>query len=91
MVDKSSPESADNYQGVLWPLSAEYRLAVCKHGIQWLVQKRYKTAMGYAWRSISYHRTKEALFFRIFSKSRPIPICSSVLALLNGLPDRIEN
>lgn len=71
---------------VLFPLSQNFRLA--RDDIQWIVERRVGKSERF--QPISFHRHKEGLLFRLFSKTRPIEIHPNALSLINGLPDRID-
>lgn len=55
-------EEADRYRGELFR-HGNLRVAVCRDGIQWLLQRRrgVKTVGGAAWRTIAYCVTRKAL------------------------------
>lgn len=54
-------ESAENYAIIIF-VSANYRVIVCRDGIQWIIQnRRGKSGAGARWRSISYCTTRKAL------------------------------
>lgn len=55
-------EEADRYRGELFRYG-NLRVAVCRDGIQWLLQRRRgtKTLGGAAWRTIAYCVTRKAL------------------------------
>ncbi|MEE9906693.1 hypothetical protein LWV33_03155 [Brucella intermedia] len=66
---------------VLFPLSQNFRLA--SDGIQWIVERR--VGDGERFIPISFHRHKEGLLFRLFSKTRPIDIDAAALPLIAAL------
>lgn len=55
-------ETADGYAGELFR-SGRYRVAVCRDGLQWLFQRQrpVKEAVGAAWDTLVYCRSREAL------------------------------
>lgn len=55
-------EEADDYHAVVAQLSDEWRVIVCRAGIQWILQHRAGERHGRArWTGRSYCRTSEAL------------------------------
>ncbi len=55
-------EEADNYRGELFR-HGKYRVAECRDGIQWLLQRQSgaRTVGGARWRSLAYCTTRNAL------------------------------
>jgi hypothetical protein len=54
-------ESADHYESVVFT-DANYRVIVCRDGIQWIIQhRRGKSGAGARWRSCKYCVTRKAL------------------------------
>ncbi len=55
-------EEADNYRGEVFR-HGDFRVAVCRDGIQWLFQRRRatRTVGGAAWRTLGYCVTRKAL------------------------------
>ena len=55
-------EEADNYRGELFR-HGTYRVAECRDGIQWLLQRQSgaRTVGGARWRSLAYCTTRSAL------------------------------
>lgn len=55
-------ETADGYWGELFRIG-DYRVAVCRDGIQWMYQRRERTKAGDAgrWLTVGYCRTRAAL------------------------------
>lgn len=51
-------ETADDYPCVVARLNADWRVITCKHGIQWIVQKRDKHSR---WAGVTYHQTRDVL------------------------------
>jgi hypothetical protein len=66
LTDGSTPldhrESSDTYQGELLRLG-DWRVAICRDRIQWLLQRRRpgKAGVGAAWDSLGFARTRAAL------------------------------
>ena len=54
-------ETADDYRGVIWR-EDRYRSAECRHGIQWLFQRRRPgfPGLGAAWDRLGYCATRGA-------------------------------
>lgn len=87
-VAMSKREKDDNYHRVVSPLNDQYRLAECKDGIQWLVQRRDKSPETLAttrWRNVSYPRCREGVFAALAWLR--IEVSPSVMARLVALPD----
>ncbi len=82
---KSQSETADDYGGFLFPLSEDYRLVTCRHGIQWIIQRKKQDG----WRNIAFCRTRDGLLARLFDRVTGIPVMANVLPLLSALPERI--
>ena len=61
-------DTSDNYARVIFRES-ELRVAVCRSGIQWLLQRRraHVAPGGAAWDTLSYHRERRALI-RLYRK-----------------------
>ena len=53
-------ETSDRYQGELFR-DGDYRVVVCRDGIQWLLQRRKKSRAGALWAAIGYLTTSKAL------------------------------
>lgn len=55
-------ETADEYQQVVFRVGM-YRVIECRHGIQWVFQKRRnrKSPRGIAWEALGYCQTRKAL------------------------------
>jgi hypothetical protein len=55
-------ESSDIYAGELLR-AGQWRISVCQHGLQWLLQRRRpsKAGVGGAWDSLCYCQTRAAL------------------------------
>jgi hypothetical protein len=82
----SAPEEDDDYYAVVARLNADWRVIVCAHGLQWILQRGYraKNHGDIRWRARSYCRTKEALL----RCSREY--ASAIDPMLAALPDRID-
>jgi hypothetical protein len=59
----STAESDGSYARVVAVLNSGWRVIECRHGIQWILQRRNRaeTVARHVWRGRSYCRTKEAL------------------------------
>ncbi|WP_457650682.1 hypothetical protein [Profundibacter sp.] len=55
-------ETADEYRRVVFR-AGRYRVIECRHGIQWILQKRRnrKSPRGVAWEALGYCQTRKAL------------------------------
>lgn len=87
-TDYTHRESHDAYRKVIAQPAPRWRIIICKHGLQWIVQKRStSTPNAGVWIGFSYHRTRDAL----------IEVCSrlgllsdtNTEAVLHALPERI--
>ncbi|MBI1416848.1 MAG: hypothetical protein GC146_06450 [Limimaricola sp.] len=60
--DLSTHEAADDYEGVIHR-RGQWRVAVCRHDLQWLLQRRSGdgSMAGPRWRSVAFCRTRAAL------------------------------
>lgn len=67
----SNFETSPAYRGVI-SVSGRYRVAVCKDGLQWLVQKRasHRNHTRAQWKSFGYYTTKKALMRTLYSLDR---------------------
>ena len=55
-------EESDNYPNVVARLGGDWRVIVCRDGIQWIVQRRTGKRHGRArWEARSYCRSREGL------------------------------
>lgn len=84
-------EESDNYHLVVAQLTADWRVIVCKAGIQWILQRRRSPKRPPAddWRGRSYCRTSEALIRCAREYAGVIePAAATILA---ALPLRIED
>jgi hypothetical protein len=61
-LDRDHRESSNTYAGELLRLG-QWRISVCQHGLQWLLQRRRptKAGVGGAWDSVSYCQTRAAI------------------------------
>lgn len=59
----SRRESADDYPNIVARLNNDWRVIVCRDGIQWILQRRNsaKTIAKPDWRGVSYCRARDAL------------------------------
>ena len=62
MPDTDHRESTDGYRGVILTLG-EYRVAVCRDGLQWLFQRRRPgfAGVGAAWDTLGFCTSRNAL------------------------------
>ena len=81
-------ETADHYFRLVAQLNAEWRVIVCKDGIQFVLQKRDARRSGQPrWAGRSYHRDRKSLI-RV-SRALCGPIDAKAMAVLENLPDWI--
>ena len=74
--DHTYRESSDDYSEVILNFFADYRLIKCKHGLQWIIQKR------------SAHRPNVGVWVgigHVTSKSMLLVLCSQ-LKLIRDIP-----
>ena len=74
--DHTYRESSDDYSAVILNFFADYRLIKCKHGLQWIIQKR------------SAHRPNVGVWVgigHVTSKSMLLVLCSQ-LKLIRDIP-----
>ena len=74
--DHTHRESSDDYSEVILNFFADYRLIKCKHGLQWIIQKR------------SAHRPNVGVWVgigHVTSKSMLLVLCSQ-LKLIRDIP-----
>ena len=82
----SKSEEADDYCDVVLVLNHDWRIIVCRHGIQWILQRRAGVRHGKArWDGKCYCRTRDGLASRV----RELVGVEAVNALA-PLPTRIE-
>jgi hypothetical protein len=80
-------EEADDYHAVVAQLNDDWRVIVCRAGIQWILQHRAGERHGRTrWAGRSFCRTSEAL--NRVSRERAGPIDPAALAILESLPAR---
>lgn len=78
-------ETSDGYRGVTINLGS-FRVAVCRDGIQWMLQRRRPgfSGVGTAWDTLGYCVTRKALIRLHRSHIGPEP------QELRGLPERFK-
>ena len=82
-------ETADNYVGIVARLSDAWRVVVCRHGIQWILQRKDARRSGRTrWTGVRYFLTREALI-RV-SRTLCGRIDSAAMATVAALPDMIR-
>jgi hypothetical protein len=82
-------EEANDYP-VVTQLSDDWRIIVCKAGIQWILQHRAGQRHGRArWTGRSYCRTSEAL--NRLSRKHVNDLPPAAAAILAALPERIDD
>jgi len=82
-------ESSDTYHRVVANLNPGWRVVECRHGMQWILQRRGspETSRGDDWRGRSYCQTAEALIRCAREHAGEIePAACTILA---ALPARI--
>ena len=84
----SHRESDGTYHGVVAVLNDNWRVIVCRDGIQWILQKAEKTSNGAAWRGRSFCRTRLALI-RVCGEHAG-EIQPAAAAILAALPERLS-
>lgn len=85
----SHRERDDNYRGLIAQLGTDWRVIVCREGIQWIMQRRDGARAGRArWRGVGYFTTQEALL-RV-SRASCAHADPAALATLAMLPDHFE-
>ncbi|WP_157764573.1 hypothetical protein [Rhodobacter sp. CZR27] len=76
----STRETSDDYARVLCR-DGNYRISLCRQGIQWLLQRRRENAAAaQAWDSVGYCTTCEGL------KRLVRPVSGLLCDFVNGLP-----
>ena len=83
-------EESDSYPNVVARLGDDWRVIVCRDGIQWIVQRRAgKRHGGARWEARSYCRSRNGLFraCRDFLGE----YAHAAMAALTFLPDHIEH
>jgi hypothetical protein len=84
-------ESDDSYPATVAVLNSAWRVIACRHGIQWILQRRNraKTVARHVWRGRSYCRTKEALIRCCDEHAGQIDPAARMT--LEALPERINS
>jgi len=78
-------EEADNYSRVLVTLNPRWRVILCDHSIQWILQKRTSQRHGTRrWEAKGYFRRRDRLI-RVCRASAG-QVEAAALAVLEGLP-----
>ena len=87
----SKRECADDYGRIVVKLNDHWRIVECQDRIQWILQRRGSPNRPRRddWRGRSYCRTSEAL--RRCAREYVGDLDSKALAILAGLPSRIED
>ena len=81
-------ERDDYYANVVLQLSPRWRIITCKHGIQWILQKRSVAPPNTGtWAGKSYATTRDGLIAAC--SGRGLLSVSSMVVILSALPDRI--
>lgn len=81
-------ESADNYQRVVAPLNARWRVIECRDGLQWILQRIDGERHGRTrWTGRSYCRTRDGL--KRACRDHAGEIDANAMAALERLPDWI--
>jgi hypothetical protein len=87
-IQRQHHETADSYVGLIVPLNEQWRVIVCKDGIQWILQRRDARRSGQArWTGASYHCDRNSLI-RV-SRTLCGRIDPAAMAVLEVLPDWI--
>ena len=84
----SHRERDDHYAKVIVQLGPRWRIITCKHGIQWILQKRSVAPPNTGtWAGKSYATTRDRLIAAC--SGRGLLSESSMVVILSALPDRI--
>jgi len=84
----SHRERDDHYAKVIVQLGPRWRIITCKHGIQWILQKRSVAPPNTGtWAGKSYATTRDGLIAAC--SGRGLLSESSMVVILSALPDRI--
>ena len=84
----SNRERDDYYANVVLQFSPRWRIITCKHGIQWILQKRSVAPPNTGtWAGKSYATTRDGLMAAC--SRRGLLFKPSVMTILSVLPDRI--
>jgi hypothetical protein len=83
-------EEDEAYPQIVAVLNMRWRVIVCRHGIQWILQRRAGTRHGRPrWDGNSYCQTREALLRCISERAGPCD--PSALANIASLPAHIHD
>ncbi len=86
VVGKGRREEGDDYPAVVVRLNATWRVAECRDGIQWILQRRAGQRHGQPrWEGKSYFRTRQGLLRRVHEFCGPVDAVA--LAIVEALPD----
>ena len=81
-------ERDDHYAKVIVQLGPRWRIITCKHGIQWILQKRSVAPPNTGtWAGKSYATTRDGLIAAC--SGRGLLSESSMVVILSALPDQI--
>ena len=84
----SNRERDDCCTNIVLQLSPRWRIITCKHGIQWILQKRSVAPPNTGtWAGKSYATTRDGLIAAC--SGRGLLSESSMVVILSALPDRI--
>ena len=87
-VQRQHHETADTYVGLIVQLNEQWRVIVCKDGIQWILQRRDAQRSGQArWTGASYNCDQSSLI-RV-SRILCGRIDPAAMAVLEALPEWI--
>ena len=87
-VQRQHHETAATYVGLIAQLNEQWRVIVCKDGIQWILQRRDAQRVGRVrWTGASYHCEKKSLL-RV-SRALCGRIDPAAIAVLEALPEWI--
>ena len=87
-VQRQHHETADSYVGLIVQLNEQWRVIVCKDGIQWILQRRDAQRSGQArWTGASYHCDRKSLL-RV-SRTLCGQINPAAKSVLEALPEWI--
>lgn len=69
----NNAEKHDDYSKVVTKLNGNWRVIVCRHGIQWILQSRKGTYQGKpAWRGRKFDRSKGGILRSVAEHAGPI-------------------
>ena len=87
-VQRQHQETASTYLGFIVQLNEQWRVVVCKDGIQWILQRRDAQRAGRVrWTGASYHCGRKSLL-RV-SRTLCGRIAPAAMAVLEALPEWI--